>query len=99
VTNKGRHEDSTVHWFLSLYDGEYSNLERRIRSLNERIPPDTLPIANDSFGNAILLGLHGDRRGKVYFWDHEEEPDNQPDWSNVSLVADSFDAFMRGLLS
>jgi hypothetical protein len=99
VTNKGRHEDSTVHWFLSLYDGEYSNLERRIRSLNERIPPDTLPIANDSFGNAILLGLHGDRRGKVYFWDHEKEPDSQPDWSNVSLVADSFDAFMRGLLS
>ena len=26
-------------------------------------------------GNAICLGLSGEHRGRVYFWDHENEPD------------------------
>jgi cell wall assembly regulator SMI1 len=93
----GRQDNSCVHWFLSIHDGEYSNLERTIRSLQGRIPPDTLPIADDPFGNVVLLGLHSDRRGKVYFWDHENEPKRQPDWSNVALVAETFDGFMRAL--
>lgn len=93
----GGYTNSRVHWFLSIHDGEYSNLERNVRSLSERIPPDTIPIADDPFGNVIVIGLQGDQRGKVYFWDHEEEPEDQPDWSNVDLIADSFDHFMAGL--
>lgn len=94
---KRPYTDSSVEWFLSLYDGEIYSLERVIKSLRDRIPPDTLPIAYDPFGNIVLLGLHGDVRDKVYFWDHEREPDDQPDWSNIDLIADSFDGFMRGL--
>ncbi|MCI9309694.1 MAG: SMI1/KNR4 family protein [Lawsonibacter sp.] len=29
------------------------------------------PTACDSFGNLILTGLDQERRGKIYFWDHE----------------------------
>ena len=29
------------------------------------------PAACDSFGNFIVIGLNQERRGKVYFWDHE----------------------------
>jgi len=93
----GRNTDSRVHWFLSLYEGEFSNLERNIDTFRGRLPADMLPIADDPFGNIVLLGLHGDVRGKVYFWDHEAEPDSQPDWSNIDLIADSFDSFMRAL--
>jgi len=58
---------------------------------------------DDPFGNAICLGVSGNHRGKVYFWDHESEPD--PDeWDgrvetagNVQLLADSFAAFVGGL--
>jgi cell wall assembly regulator SMI1 len=89
--------DSLVHWFLSLHDGEHSNLERNIKIMTGRLPSDTLPIADDPFGNVVLLGLHGEIRGKVYFWDHEREPDDEPDWSNIDLVAESFDSFMSGL--
>lgn len=65
--------------------------------MSGRLPPDTMPIARDPFGNLVLLGLHGKCCGNVYFWDHEREPDGQPDRSNVELVADSFDRFLRGL--
>jgi cell wall assembly regulator SMI1 len=97
AANKGSDTDSLVNWFLSLHDGEVSNLEKVARLMNGRIPSETLPIARDPFGNLILLGLHGDVRGKIYFWDHEREPDDQPDWSNIDLIADDFDRFMRGL--
>lgn len=40
----------------------------------------------------------GDVRGKVYFWDHEEEPNGDADWSNVDLIVDSFDLFLSGLV-
>jgi cell wall assembly regulator SMI1 len=89
--------EAAVHWFYSLYEGTVSSLTRSLKSLRERIPPATLPIANDGLGNQVLLGLAGDVGGKVYFWDHELEPETQPDWSNVVLIADSFPAFMHGL--
>lgn len=96
----GPYTDSLVDWFLALYDGEHSNLETVRGWLRGRIPPGLLPIAIDPFGNFVLLGLAGaagGAAGKVYFWDHEEEPAQQPDWSNIDLVADSFDAFLAGL--
>lgn len=93
----GPYTDSLVDWFLALYDGEHSNLETVCGWLANRIPDNLLPVAIDPFGNFVLLGLSGEHRGKVYFWDHEREPARQPDWSNIDLVADSFDAFLRGL--
>jgi cell wall assembly regulator SMI1 len=97
VSRNGKPSNSVVDWFLSIHDGKLSNLENSIASLENRIPPDTLTIAIDPFGNFVLVGLHGGGLGKVYFWDHEEEPDSEPDWSNTDLVADTFDSFMRGL--
>ncbi|MDX2219354.1 MAG: SMI1/KNR4 family protein [Burkholderiales bacterium] len=67
-----------------------------------RIPDDLLMIMDDPSGNAICLGLRGPYTGKVYLWDHEEEPDD--DWDgavesagNIQLLADSFSAFVAGL--
>ena len=68
-----------------------------------RIPVDLLWIMGDPFGNAICLGVGGTHRGRIYFWDHEMEPD--PDsWDgqvdtagNVSLIAGSFAEFVAGL--
>jgi hypothetical protein len=46
----------------------------------EVLPPDTFPIANDPCGSQILIGLKGDKKGKIYFWMREfvnamENPD------------------------
>ena len=68
-----------------------------------RIPRALLWIMDDLGGNAVCLGLTGKHRGRVYFWDHDEEPD--PDqWDgevetagNIRLLADSFTEFVAGL--
>ena len=55
-----------------------------------------MPIARDPGGNQILLAFAGPNEGKVYFWDHEEEP-AMPNYSNCHLIADSFREFIEGL--
>jgi hypothetical protein len=68
-----------------------------------RIPRELIWIMDDSSGNAICLGLAGEARGRVYFWDQEREPDlDETDGTiegagNVSLIAHSFETFFSGL--
>ena len=60
-------------------------------------------IMDDSTGNAICLGIAGDARGKVYFWDQEREPDlDETDGTiegmgNISILAHTFATFFAGL--
>jgi hypothetical protein len=68
-----------------------------------RIPKALLWIMDDPFGNAICIGLTGPHRGRIYFWDHENEPDPEG-WDgevetsgNIDLMANSFTAFVAGL--
>jgi hypothetical protein len=69
-----------------------------------RIPRELVWIMDDPFGNAFCLGLSGPNRGRIFFWDHEEEPD--PDeWDgsmetaeNLLFLADSFTSFVAGLI-
>ena len=77
---------------IDVYQGEFA-----------RIPLDLVWVAADLFGNAICLGLNGVHRGRIYFWDHESEPD-QDQWDgtvetagNITLLADSFTEFAAGL--
>jgi len=58
---------------------------------------------DDPFGNAICLGIAEKYRGRVYFWDHENEPDEEL-WDgevdtagNITLIANSFTDFVAGL--
>jgi anti-sigma B factor antagonist len=58
---------------------------------------------DDPGGNLICLGVSGPDRGRVYFWDHECEPD--PDeWDgrvetagNIHPITRSFAEFLRGI--
>ena len=54
------------------------------------VPEGMLPIGNDQGGNIILLRTDGNKRGSIYFLDHEKP---------VFLIADSFEEFINGLKS
>jgi len=97
ASRTGPYSDSVVDWFLSVHDADESNIGTVLSWLEGRRPRALLPIAIDPGGNYVMLGIDGDVRGKVYFWDHDREPQNEQDWSNIDLIADSFDAFLRGL--
>ena len=53
-----------------------------------------LLIGDDGGGNWICLAVRGPERGKVFFVDHEYSPGER---GRLAKLADSFDAFMRGL--
>ncbi|MFZ5553758.1 MAG: SMI1/KNR4 family protein [Bacteroidota bacterium] len=95
---------SCVDWFLAIYDGKYDNLKSYIINykLNKkRLPTHLMPIAHDPGGNLICISCGEKDYGYVYFWDHEKEVDysrsDDKDYSNLYLIAKSFDEFINGL--
>ncbi len=89
--------------FYGIHEDPGYSLDSACKSYHERVPADLIPIATDSGGNNICLGWKGERQGKVYFWDHEDELDEDgnfvTDYRNVYLVADSLQAFLDGLMT
>jgi SMI1/KNR4 family protein SUKH-1 len=92
-------DGSCIHSFFGIKKDENHNLLMNIQLYQERIPANFLPIGDDSFGNLILLSVKGSDRGKIYFWDHEREvaEGEEPDYSNLTLIADSFNEFINSL--
>jgi hypothetical protein len=81
----------------SLYaSGELAGARERMR---DRMPDALLPIGEAGGGDKLALGVTGDRRGRVFAWDHElEAEEGEPaGWDNVRELAPSFDAFYGGL--
>lgn len=98
----GDEVEAGVHHIGGFRDeSSFSLLEAR-DCYNGRIPNSLIWIHDDPFGNAICLGIAGEHRGRVYFWDHENEPDEDWDGSvetagNITLIANSFTEYVAGL--
>ena len=95
------HENSGLQRFFGIHPGRDYDLEHEWEDYSDRVPGDLMPIACDSFGNVICLGIEGKRLGKIYFWDHEDELDEDgdfvKDYRNVYLLANSLDEFLDKL--
>ena len=98
-----------AYMYGSKEDDTYS-LERAIKTYKERMPETIIPIGDDGGGNKVCLGLNGAEKGKVFYWDHdsewdeddylEEEGEPMPPevkFQNVYLVANSFEEFLNQL--
>lgn len=76
-------------------------LERAYAVFGGGMPLSMIPIANAPFGNQICLGISGDERGRVYFWDKDDEReitgDRVNDFGNLYLIANSFSEFVESL--
>jgi cell wall assembly regulator SMI1 len=93
--------ESSVDWFLALYEGEYDNLEGyfNIFKIDEkRMPNSFFPIAHDPGGNLICMDANDN---KIYFWDHEREVDyslsGDDDRSNLYILANNLKEFISSL--
>jgi hypothetical protein len=97
------------HFFGSKSAGSNS-LMWNIGKYQGRMPDTIIPIADDGGGNQICLGIKGNERGKVYYWDHDNEWDEEDyledhgkpmppavKFQNVHLVAESFEDFIQRL--
>ncbi len=97
-------------WHFVRFFGDASkrhySIASNIDSHRDRMLETLIPIGTDGFGNHICLGIAGPERGKIYFWDHEDEWDEDeyilqgkpvpPDlkFQNVHLIANSFEEFL-----
>lgn len=94
----GGKSDSAVRYFLTLDEREERyTIQQFLNQYRDRIPPNTLPIACDSFGNLVLLDAGDRASGAVCFWDHEKENAEESTWDNVVVVAPSFSTFLSAL--
>ena len=94
--------NSSVNHIGGLRDEDYFSLELACETYDGRIPRDLIWIMDDPGGNALCLGIGREHRGRVYFWSHEFEPDDEWDGmvesaGNVTLIASSFTEFVGGL--
>jgi len=96
-----RFKTTKVSAFNGILPGAYNDLTDNIKMLKGRVPEGFIPIGSDPGGNEALLCTSGDTRGKVYFWDHENEPpgdaERLEDYPNIHVVAENFDSFLSSL--
>ena len=93
--------ESLVNDFNGVVPGAYNDLEKDLDLLQDRIPKDLIPIADDPGGNVILLGVGGPYHDHVFFWDHDNEPfdagESLEEYPNVYPIAQDFRSFLMGL--
>jgi hypothetical protein len=81
---------------------DYDNLLHKIDIYDGRIHPSFISIGDDPGGDQFVLGIRGKFKGKVYYWDHNSELENDEFTENelpenMYLLADSFDEFIDKL--
>jgi hypothetical protein len=98
-----RYETAPLSHFYGSRAGNQS-LAKKIKIYKGRMPDTLIPVADDGGGHQICLGISGNERGKIYYWDHYNEWDEQDyledygrpvpvetKFQNVYLVAESFE--------
>jgi hypothetical protein len=89
-----------IHHMYGLHNGpSYCRIDNNWKVYKNRMPKSLVPIADDPFGNAICIGINGNDKGKVFFWDHENEGNKreQPFYGNVQIIAENFQTFLNEL--
>ncbi|ADB19035.1 conserved hypothetical protein [Pirellula staleyi DSM 6068] len=99
---EGQVVEAGVHHIGGFRDESYFSLDRARERYEGRIPESLIWIHDDPFGNAICLGIAESVRGRIFFWDHEDEPDEEWNGSvesagNITLLANSFTEYIAGL--
>lgn len=74
-------DSNSIQWYLDTY--------------NDRYPNVMLPIASAGGGDLLLLGLKGEYRSKIYYWDHnfEAEKSGANYFENVTFISNCLSLF------
>ena len=96
----GNNQSTSIDYLFGFTDISHRDILKHYWfSYRTRIPANTFPIARDPGSNLLLISLKGDDYGHIYFWNHnwEADEDETPDYSNMSLVANSFTDLLNNL--
>lgn len=94
-------KSSIIDKFYGLNIKESSNIEFYLDNYYDIFPGGIIPIGEDPGGNYICLNANGNEDyGKIYFYDHEIDNENEDgtlNWNNLYLIANSFTEFLEKL--
>jgi len=90
-----------IHKDPALVGIDLAYMIDKYKITEQQMPDELLPIGGDIMVNLICIGLQGQYRNKVYYWDQDwaadPEKENQPFWKNVTEISESFDKFLEDL--
>ncbi len=89
-----KQREDIVNVFYGV-NNEYDNIAQYLDYLEDIIPKEFIPIADDPSGNQICLGISGIYVGKIYFLIHDMYSDEKMD--SLIFLANSFDEFFHNL--
>lgn len=93
-------DSGIISVFFRLDDkSEFNSLLYAIEMFGGRLPNDVLPIARDTYGNILMIGIHGDLEDNIFIWIHDRDWDDssQGSWENIYKISDSFYQFIHSL--
>lgn len=86
--------ESVVNKFYGIGNMK-GNLDKVYEILDGELPEGFISIGSDPGGNEICIGIDEKYYGKIYFWIHDMESDEE--LSNMFFLADSFTSFFENL--
>lgn len=86
--------ESVVNKFYGIGDRK-GNLARVFEVLDGELPEGFIAIANDPGGNEICIGITEEYFGKIYFWMHDLDSDEE--MGSTFFLANSFNDFFNNL--
>lgn len=100
LINETQGEDSLSVFFGIDLTNNYISINYLYENYEDRFPKGVIPIGEDPGGNYICINLNEESYGKIYFYDHEvenEDENGKLTWNNLYLIADSFTEFLEKL--
>lgn len=104
--NQGFQDGRVLNYFYGYFPNILNEFSLQTYLFTNRYPQGTMPIASVGGGDRLLLGLTGDLFGKIYYWQHDWESDDEdianalkPNnyFENVTFIANSFNEFLAML--
>ncbi|WP_299443481.1 SMI1/KNR4 family protein [uncultured Aquimarina sp.] len=99
---------SSISVFFGIHEKRIYDILDNFNTYLDRSPNLFLPILTDGLGNLIGILLDKENYGKIYFWDHESEWDEddylddtgqempeEAKFQNLWLLADNFTDFLK----
>lgn len=88
-----KEKEITVSCFYSIKYGEnkIEDIIKNLQVLEDVLPKNLFPFANDLGGNDFCISLEENNFGKIYIWYHDTGGEKK-------FIADSFQEFMNDLV-
>lgn len=103
VRIKAQNDVTVLDRVLQVHGNATSGIlqQYEMRRDMDRIPVQCCPIGRDPGGNLFIISLEPKTYGRVYFWDHDNEPpdggDRLADFPNMHELAPDFERFVQDL--